>query len=162
MVIAGHSAHIGQEVVVHYRWHALYGRQLRRHRGERRAGGDVIHVEVAPGVVTMVAAWMLDAVACADMEIGTPRVVVPALADLHRLLATLGFRTDFQGDSTVALESSDEINTAESAAVTASDDNTAGRQEPMGDDDGRARGRGPRAGQAAVGGGRHIGRGEPR
>jgi hypothetical protein len=25
-----HSAHIGQEVEVHYRWHALYGRRLRR------------------------------------------------------------------------------------------------------------------------------------
>ena len=158
----GHSARIGQEVVVHYRWHALYGRQLRRHRGERRAGGDVVHLEVAPGVVTVVAAWMLDAVACADMEIGAPRVAVPALADLHRLLATLGFRTDFQGDSTVALESSDEINTAESAVAIAADDNAAGRQEPMGDDDGRARGSGRRAGQAAAGGGRHIGRGEPR
>ena len=77
------------------------------------------HAEVALGVVTVVAAWMLDAVACADMEIGVPRVAVPALADLHHLLATLGFRTDFQGNSTVALGSSDEINTAESAAVTA-------------------------------------------
>ena len=158
----GHSVHVGQEVVVHYRWHALYGRQLRRQRCERRAGGDVVHVEVAPGVVTVVAAWMLDAIACANMEIGAPRVAVPALADLHRLLATLGFRTDLQGDSTVALGSSDEINTAESAAITAADDDVTGRQEPMGDDDGRARGRGQRARQAFAGGGRHIGRGEPR
>lgn len=122
----------------------------------------MVHVEVAPGVVTVVAAWMLDAVACADMEIGAPRVAVPALADLQRLLTTLGFRTDSQGDSTVALESSDEINTAESAANTEADDNAAGRQKPMGDDDGRARGRGRRARQAFAGGGRHIGRGEPR
>jgi len=46
----------------------------------------VVHVEVAPGVVTMVAAWMLDAAAYACMEIGPPRVAAPALTDLHRLL----------------------------------------------------------------------------
>ena len=92
----------------------------------------MVHVEVAPGVVTVVAAWMLDATACVGMEIGAPRVAVPALADLHRLLATLGFRTEFRDDSTVALGSSNEINTAESAAITAADGNAAGRQEPMG------------------------------
>ncbi len=56
----GHSAHIGQEVVVHYRWHPLHGRRLRRHYGERRSGDDVVHVEAAPGIVMVVAAWMLD------------------------------------------------------------------------------------------------------
>src|SRR6478672_4282754 len=70
----GHSAHIGQEVEVHYRWHAHYGRRVRRQYVERRAGGDVVHVEVAPGNVVVVAAWMLDAAACAGMELGTPRV----------------------------------------------------------------------------------------
>ncbi len=122
----------------------------------------MVHVEVAPGVVTVIAAWMLDAVACADMEISAPRVAVPALADLHRLLATLGFRTEFQGDSAVALGNSDEINTAESAAITAADDNSAGQQKLVGDDDDRAQGCGPRLGQAAAGGGRHVGWGEPR
>ena len=116
----------------------------------RRAGDDVVHVGVALGVVTVVAAWMLDAAACAGVEIGAPRVAAPALTDLHRLLATLGFRTDSQGDSTVALGSSDEINTAEGAAVTAADDNGAGRQKPAGDDDGRTRGRGRRSGAALL------------
>ena len=58
-----HSAHVGQEVVVHYRWHPLYGRRVRRIQGERRASGEFVHVELAPGVVTIVAAWMLDPVA---------------------------------------------------------------------------------------------------
>ena len=62
----------------------------------------MVHVEVAPGVVTVIAAWMLDAAACACMEIGPARVAAPALADLHRLLTTLGFRTDFSSDSNVA------------------------------------------------------------
>ena len=35
----GHSAHIGQEVEVHYRWHALYGRRVRCQRSEQRGAG---------------------------------------------------------------------------------------------------------------------------
>jgi hypothetical protein len=61
----GHPAHVGQEVEVCYRWHALYGRRLRRQYIERRASGEVVHVEAAPGVVIVVAAWMLDPAACA-------------------------------------------------------------------------------------------------
>jgi hypothetical protein len=86
IAISGHSAHVGQEVVVHYRWHPLFGRRVRRHYGEQRASGEVVHVEAAPGVVTVVAAWMLDPVACAEMEIGAPRVALAALAELHHLL----------------------------------------------------------------------------
>ena len=58
----GHSAHIGQDVVVHYRWHPLYGRHVRCILMERRASGEIAHVELEPGVVTMVAAWKLDPV----------------------------------------------------------------------------------------------------
>src|ERR1700751_2091717 len=67
----GHSAHVGQEVEVHYRWHALYGRRVRRQYIERRASGEVVHVEVAPGVIIVVAAWMLDVAACAGMALGS-------------------------------------------------------------------------------------------
>ena len=49
---------------------------------ERRAGGEVVHVEVAAGVVIVVAAWMLDPAACAGMTFGTPRVSVSAPAEL--------------------------------------------------------------------------------
>ena len=35
--------------------------------------GRFVHVEVAPGVVTVVAAWMLDAAACVGMGIGSPQ-----------------------------------------------------------------------------------------
>src|ERR1700736_50542 len=48
----GHSAHIGQDVVIHYRWHPLYGRSARRIQRERRASADVVHVELSPGAVT--------------------------------------------------------------------------------------------------------------
>ena len=64
----GHSAHIGLEVEVFYRWHPLYGRRVRREYSEQRASGEVVHVEVEPGIVIVVAAWMLNAAACARMR----------------------------------------------------------------------------------------------
>lgn len=112
----------------------MHGRRLRRHYGERRAGGDVVHVEAAPGVVMVVAAWMLDAAACADMDVGPPRVAASALADLHRLLTALGFRTDSQDDSNVVQRSTDETNTTGFAAVRTPARDGAGRQEAVGDE----------------------------
>src|SRR6516165_4410763 len=53
----------------------LYGHRIRRHYSEQRAAGQVVHVEAMPGVITAIAAWMLDPVACAGMAtIGVPRV----------------------------------------------------------------------------------------
>jgi hypothetical protein len=112
----GHSAHIGQEVEVHYRWHALYGRRLRRQYVERRAGGDVVHVEVTPGVVIVVAAWMLDPAACAGMSLGAPRVKLAALAELHQLLVERGFRRSSRDDPTIVQEEQhEELARADSA-----------------------------------------------
>src|ERR1700752_4521674 len=99
-----HSAHIGQEVEVHYRWHALYGRRVRRQYVERRASGEVVHVEVVPGVVVVVAAWMLDPAACAGMELGAPRVAVTGLIELHQLLTEGGFRRSSVDDPIVQEE----------------------------------------------------------
>ena len=81
-----HSAHIGPEVVIHYQWHPLHGRRVRRFYSERRAGGVVVHIEVSPGVVTAVAAWMLDAATCSSMTLGEPRAALSALRDLQQLL----------------------------------------------------------------------------
>ena len=69
-----HSAHIGQDVIVHYRWHPLHGRSARRIQGERRASGEFVHVELTPGVVTILPAWKVDAVYCAALKVGAPQV----------------------------------------------------------------------------------------
>ena len=34
----------------------------------------MVHVEVDPGVVIVVAAWMLDEAACSSMELGAERI----------------------------------------------------------------------------------------
>src|SRR5688572_19894706 len=69
----GHSAHVAQEVEVFYKWHALYGRRVKRQYSEQRATGEVVHVEVSPGVVIVVPAWMLNAASCTGMDLGPPR-----------------------------------------------------------------------------------------
>lgn len=76
-----HSANVGQFVVVHYHWHALFGRRLRVERVDRRRSGQFVHVEVLPGVFTVVAAWMLDPLVCTGTELGVPRVSLAALSD---------------------------------------------------------------------------------
>ena len=65
--------------MVHYRWHPLYGRSARRIQSERRASGEFVHVELTPGVVTIVPAWKLDAVYCAGLKVGAPQVSLAAL-----------------------------------------------------------------------------------
>ena len=81
-----HSAHINQDVEVHYRWHALHGRKVRQLYAERRSGRDVVIVEAEPGVAIVLAAWMLDPAICAAMSLGAPTVDIAGLTDLDRLL----------------------------------------------------------------------------
>ncbi|TVQ37707.1 MAG: hypothetical protein EA356_03875, partial [Geminicoccaceae bacterium] len=104
----GHCADIGRDVVVQYRWHPLFGRRVRCHYGEKRAGGEVVHLEVAPGVVTTLPAWMLDPLACAGMELGSPRVTIDALNELHALLVATGFRRGSLDDVSIVREGHDE------------------------------------------------------
>ena len=45
-----------------------YRHRVRQHYTEQYTVGHIVHVEIAPGVVVAIAAWMLDSVACAKME----------------------------------------------------------------------------------------------
>ena len=48
--------------MIHYRWHPLYGRRVCLRRSEQRSSGRFVQIEAEPGIVTVVAAWMLDPV----------------------------------------------------------------------------------------------------
>jgi hypothetical protein len=72
---------------------------------------------VAPGVVIVVAAWMLDPVACAGMVFGAPRVILSALIELHQLLIEHGFRRSSRDDSTIVQEEQNEEPAGIGAAV---------------------------------------------
>jgi hypothetical protein len=57
----------------------LYGRHVRQQYSEQRAGGRVVHVEAAPGVVIVLAAWMLDQARYRG-EIAAPGAFAPVSA----------------------------------------------------------------------------------
>ena len=81
-----HSARVGQEAEVHYRWHPYFGHGVLVRRIEQRATGQFLSVQGPAGVVTSIAGWMLDPLLCAGMMLGSPRVDIAALIDLQRLL----------------------------------------------------------------------------
>jgi hypothetical protein len=94
---------------IHYRWHPLYGRSVRRILTERRASGEFAHVELAPGNVTMIAAWKLDTVTCASIKVGIPQVSLAALRNLHELLVACESRLNSTDGKTVKEEAHDGI-----------------------------------------------------
>jgi len=56
-----------------------------------------VHIEVEPGNVIVVPAWILDPVACGEMRVGDPVVALEALSDLGELLVALEFRSSSRG-----------------------------------------------------------------
>ena len=74
-------------------------------------------MEVEPGNVIAVPAWMLDAVACSQMRLGDPQVDLQALGELSHLLRALGFRASSQGGVTAARE---DANEAQDSSICAS------------------------------------------
>jgi hypothetical protein len=104
-----HSAHIGQDGVIHYRWHPLYGQSARRIQVERRATGEFVHVELVPGVVTVLPAWKLDGIYCAGLKVGAPQVSLAALCALHELLIACESRLVSADGNIVTQEAQDGI-----------------------------------------------------
>jgi hypothetical protein len=157
-----HSAHVGQHAVVHYRWHALFGRRVRIERADNRKAGRFVHVEVLPGVVTVVAAWMLDASACVGMEIGAPRASLAALQDLDDLLKRRGLRRSCSGDIAAREEQPDARPADEAFATPTTADraglDAAARNEPARSASGRDAPRDPADGSGRGRGGRGAGR----
>jgi hypothetical protein len=74
-----------------------------------RSDGDFVYVEKDPGIVVLLPAWMLDPVVCSTMELGTPRVALDALCNLHETLIVIGFRLDSSGDDTLAEQNNEEL-----------------------------------------------------
>jgi hypothetical protein len=131
----GHSAHIGQEVIIHYRWHPLYGRSARRIQSKRCVSGDVVRVELSPGAVTVLPAWKLDAVYCAGLKVGAPRVSLPALRALHELLIACESRLVSAGGNIVRQETQDGSAVAvrtEDGARSGAETQPAGGATPVG------------------------------
>ena len=125
-----HSAHIGQELEIHYRWHPLYGRKVRFRDSEQRGSGCVVHVDDGSGAVTLVSAWMLDPVVCASMKFGEPRVAVAALRELHSLLVERGLRGNSPNDSTFVQEECNEFDVQDHSTAASGVASSATSEQP--------------------------------
>ncbi|CAK7262005.1 hypothetical protein [Shinella sp.] len=108
MSIPVHSAHVGDEVEVFYRWHPYFGQKVCIRRVDRRAIGQFLQVLGPAGVVVSIAGWMIDPVACAGMTMGSARVDLAALIELNRLVMGGDKPAIFQGGRGVAQEEDDE------------------------------------------------------
>jgi hypothetical protein len=96
---AVHSAHVGQELEVQYRWHPYFGCKVVIRRIAQRATSRFLSIMGPAGVVVTIADWMLDPVVCAALSEGTPRVDLAALVELKRLLMCAADTTHSWGDS---------------------------------------------------------------
>jgi hypothetical protein len=107
---------------------------VRVERVESRKTGRFVHVEVAPGVFTVLAEWMLDASACVGMEIGAPCASIAALADLDDLLKRRGLRRSCSGERAAGEEQPDARPKDQAAIADAALDaarlDAAARNEP--------------------------------
>src|SRR5207237_6620964 len=83
---ARHSAYRSQFVVVTYPWHPLHGQRVRVYGRQRRAGRQILYIEVQPGLSREIPAWMCDAAVCVTISSGPPRIAVAALTEMRAVL----------------------------------------------------------------------------
>jgi hypothetical protein len=89
-----HTAKFPRSVVIHYRWHPLFGQSLTVKSVRRaRAGADFMVILVPDGTWMLVPAWMTAAHRCATtVLVEAPVVSVSALLEVDRLLMAVGMR----------------------------------------------------------------------
>jgi len=141
-----HSAHVGQELEVQYRWHPYFGRKVVIRRITQRATGRFLNIMGPAGVVVTIADWMLDPVVCAAMPKGTPRVDVTALVELKRLLMCAADTTHSCDDSGIVREDHHDVSQAAVVDRESADEPAVRRQKI-----GRTEFRGARQGRLDTG-----------
>ena len=104
-----HSAHVGDEVEVHYRWHPYFGQKVSIRRVEERATGRFLKVLGPAGVVVSISGWMIDPVVCGGMTMGLARVDLATLVELNRLVTSADKPALFRGGRRITQEEDDEI-----------------------------------------------------
>jgi len=87
--IKRHSAYRAEFVVVEYRWHPLYRKELPVKARTKVGSDEIIRVESNHAGSHELPSWMVDASICRGMELGTPQVSVAALVELRAFLDTL-------------------------------------------------------------------------
>ncbi|SDG92339.1 hypothetical protein SAMN04487974_112100, partial [Pelagibacterium luteolum] len=103
-----HSAHVGEEREIHYRWHPYFERKVTVRQVQQRATGQFLRVDGPSGTIISIPGWMVDPLICAEMRIGAPQVDLAALSDLKRLVTPTSVPTHSPGENGIAREEVDE------------------------------------------------------
>lgn len=104
-----HSAHVGDEVEVYYRWHPYFGQKVLIRRVEERGTGRFLKILVPTGAVIAISGWMVDPVVCGGMTVGAPRVDLTALVELNTLVTGGDKASLFRSGRRITQEDDDEI-----------------------------------------------------
>jgi len=105
-----HSAHVGDDLEVHYQWHPYFGRKVNVRRVDQRATGQSLRVRGPSGTVIVIAGWMVDPIVCARMISGPPQVNLTALSELKRLVTASAASANSPSDG-IAWEDAGETGT---------------------------------------------------
>lgn len=81
-----HKTYRSSVVRVAYPWHPLHGQEVELRRRAVIGETEFVHIDVARPFSREIPAWMVDATACAAMQLGRPVVAVSALEALLALL----------------------------------------------------------------------------
>src|SRR4029077_17466963 len=83
-----HNAHSPTSVRIHYRWHPLFGQDLKLHRTAKLPRGEYIYCDLPDGTIAGLPAWMADPTACSSIEVGKVMASAEARSELRRLMAS--------------------------------------------------------------------------
>src|SRR5580692_11679920 len=81
-----HHAHGPQTVRIQYRWHPLFGQDLKLQRIARFPRGEYVFCELPDGTIAGLPAWMADPAVCGAVEVGDVMASAGALAELQDLI----------------------------------------------------------------------------
>src|SRR5207302_9492477 len=81
-----HATYRSEFVDCAYPCHPRHGQRVRVYGRQRRAGRQILYIEVQPGISRDIPAWMCDAAVCATISSGPARIAVAALTELRAVL----------------------------------------------------------------------------
>lgn len=73
-------------MTIHYRWHPLYGQNVRVLKHVARDADLYVFCELPDATVCALPSWMTDAGACSSHSLGAPMAAASVLAELSALL----------------------------------------------------------------------------
>src|ERR1700744_428696 len=89
-----HNVHSPKTVRIQYRWHPLFGQELRYQRTSKFPRGEYVFCELPDGTLAGLPAWMTDPSACGSIDVGNAMASAESLVELRGLIDRVMSRKD--------------------------------------------------------------------